>query len=197
MRANGMLFFVAALLTATLLPAAPAVKKAIVLERPEMKTAGKLKVASPAFKPGQAIPGKYSQLGKNISPPLKWSGVPKEAKSLVLVLEDPDAPLSSPFVHWVVYAIPADAVQLPEAVPAKEQLEKPAGALQGRSSARKIGYFGPRPPKGDPPHHYHFQLFALDTAVDLRPGSPLGDVVQVMKGHVIAKGETVGTFQIP
>lgn len=198
MRAIGMFFIAAALMTlGAMTQAAPPAKKTIVLERAETKTDGKLKVGSPAFRPGQAIPKKYSQIGENLSPPIKWSGAPKTTKSFVLIVEDPDAPLSSPFVHWLVYNLPADTTTLPEGVPAKDKLEDPAGAMQGRTSARKIGYFGPRPPKADKPHHYHFQVFALDNEIDLRPGSPLSDIVLIMKGHVIAKGETIGTFQMP
>lgn len=188
-------------LAATLLVAAACAqsepgKKVLAWDRPETQTEGKLKVESPAFKEGQPIPEQFSQVGRNASPALTWSGAPKETQAFALIVEDPDAPLPKPFLHWVIYNIPATATALPEAIPQKEKPDKPAGALQGRDGMGRIGYAGPRPPKGDPPRHYHFQLFALDAALDLPPGATLEKLLKAMKGHVIARGQAVGTFQI-
>lgn len=172
----------------------PKAKKIIAIENPDLKTEGKLKVASTAFKEGEAIPDKYAQAGQNVSPPIKWTGAPEKTKSFVLIAEDPDAPRAVPFVHWLVFNIPAGTEALPEGVPAKEKLEKPAGALQGKNGGRKVGYFGPRPPAG-PAHHYHFQIFALDAPLDQKAGATIEELVEGMRGHVVAAGETVGTYQ--
>ena len=196
MRAGAVFLTAAALaLLAAQIAAQPAPKKIIAMERAETKTDGKLKVASPAFKEGQTIPDRYVQAGENRSPALKWSGAPAETKSFVLILEDPDAPRPQPFLHWTLYNIPATTAALPEGIPAKEKLDKPAGALQGRNGARRIGYAGPRPPQGNPPHRYFFQVFALDIAPGLDPGLDLAGLLKAMSGHVLAKGQTVGTFQ--
>lgn len=170
-------------------------KKIIAINRPETKTEGKLKVESPAFKEGQPMPDKYAGAGQNVSPPLKWSGVPKGAKTLALLAEDPDAPRPVIIVHWVLFNIPATTATLAEDQPKKEKLATPAGAIQGRNFGRQFGYMGPRPPAGNPPHHYHFQLFALDSELKLEPNADFAAVLKAMTGHVIAKGETVGTYQ--
>jgi Raf kinase inhibitor-like YbhB/YbcL family protein len=98
-------------------------------------------------------------------------------------------------VHWVAYNIPATANGLPEGLPADPRLLKPAGMLQGKNSRGSIGYFGPKPPVGDPPHHYHFQLLALDALLDLKPGASRDEVLEAAKGHVIGGGEAIGTYQ--
>lgn len=186
--------FIVMLLVAGAVAACAAAKKILVIERPETKTEGKLTVTSPAFKEGQPIPDQHAQAGGNASPALKWAGAPEGVKSYALIVEDPDAPLPLPFVHWIVYNLPATATALPEGVPAKAALDQPAGALQGKTSARKVGYFGPRPPAG-PPHHYHFQVFALDGPLALKAGADRAALITAMKGHVLAKGEAIGTYQ--
>jgi Raf kinase inhibitor-like YbhB/YbcL family protein len=151
----------------------------------------KLTVTSTAFEPGQAIPAKYSCQGDDISPPLKWEGAPARAKSFAIICDDPDAP-GGTWVHWVLYNQPGATPSLPENTPILETL--PNGAAQGRNSFEKIGYGGPCPPGGKP-HHYFFRIYALDSMLTLqgRPGK--AEVVTAMRGHIIAEGQLMGTYQ--
>jgi Raf kinase inhibitor-like YbhB/YbcL family protein len=111
------------------------------------------------------------------------------AKSYALIVEDPDAPMARPFVHWLAWNIPGSTTELPEG--------SPQVAVEGENGSGSMGYFGPRPPAGDADHHYHFQVFALDTTLNLAPGAKRDDVVEAMKGHVLAKGELVATYGQP
>jgi Raf kinase inhibitor-like YbhB/YbcL family protein len=147
-----------------------------------------LTVSSPKIPSGGAIPDAYSSYGKSVSPPLAWSKGPYGTRSFAIVLEDPDAPTPVPFQHWLVWNIPGTTTGLAEGV-------LPAGAEQGSLMIlNKAAYFGPRPPPG-PAHHYHFQVFALDRQLDLKPGSDRGALADAMKGHVLASGELVATYQ--
>jgi Raf kinase inhibitor-like YbhB/YbcL family protein len=110
-------------------------------------------------------------------------------------MEDPDAKPITPFVHWVAWNIPSSLSHLREGLQEQPRLTEPEGILQGRTSRGTVGYYGPRPPVGDPPHHYHFQVFALDTMLDVPPGSSRDDVLAAMAGHVLAAGELVGEYQ--
>lgn len=151
-----------------------------------------LSVNSEAFAAGTPIPTRYTCDNlKAGSPSLAWSGVPKDAKTLVLILEDPDAPHGT-FIHWVIYNLPASLSGLEAEVPPVERL--PNGGLQGVNSRGQIGYTGPCPPRGSTPHHYHFELTALDRALDLRPGATAAEVEAAAQGHVKATGALIGTF---
>ncbi len=151
-----------------------------------------LSITSSAFAPGTTIPAGYSCKSPNVeSPPLRWNGIPKDAKTLVLIVKDPDAP-SGTFIHWVVYNLPAGLDGLEANVPPTEKLAD--GGLQGINSLGQIGYKGPCPPPGSAPHHYHFELTALDIALGLEPGATAAQVEQAARGHVKAAGELVGTF---
>jgi len=150
-----------------------------------------LSVSSPAFKEGERIPSKYTCEGQDISPQLKWNGVPEESKSLALIMDDPDAP-SGVFTHWVIFNLPPDSQDLPEAVPSASQL--PSGALQGRNDFGRIGYGGPCPPPGYP-HRYRFTLYALDKNLDLGAGSSKNQVLSAAKGHILAQGQLIGIYQ--
>jgi Raf kinase inhibitor-like YbhB/YbcL family protein len=141
-----------------------------------------------------AIPKEQSEYADGVSPEISWNHV-AGAKSYALILEDPDAKAPKPFVHWVAYNIPADVTTLPEGLQEQPRLTEPEGLLQGKTSRGSVGYFGPRPPVGDPPHHYHFQVFALDSALEVPPGAERDDVLKAMNGHVLAAGELVGTYQ--
>jgi Raf kinase inhibitor-like YbhB/YbcL family protein len=164
--------------------------------RPELKSDTTVPVESAAFGDGSAIPAKYSSSeGQNVSPPLRWSGVPLRARSLVLIVEDPDAPTPKPFVHWLLYNIPPDIGSIPEDVPHNEVVDALGGAMQGKNSQMKIGWIGMAPPKGDTPHHYHFQLFALDERLPLAPGAGRSALFEAMCERVLAAGEVVGTYQ--
>lgn len=163
--------------------------------RPELQARDVISVRSDAFEDNGAIPKKYSVDGENLSPPLSWSNVPQEAGSIALVVEDPDAPTPNPFVHWLLYDVPRDVRQLPEGLPPKERLDTLGGAMQGKNSNLKIGWTGMAPPKGDTPHHYHFQLFALNRELPLGPGAGRKALLEAMAGHVVARGRIIGTYQ--
>ena len=107
-----------------------------------------IQLTSSAFRPGGAVPRPYTGDGVDRSPPLAWSGLPPGTKELALICDDPDAPQPEPWVHWVIYKIPATVTGLPEGVAASDKPAAPAGALQGPNSFRKTGYGGPAPPKG-------------------------------------------------
>jgi Raf kinase inhibitor-like YbhB/YbcL family protein len=142
-----------------------------------------LSIKSPAFEHGKLIPKKYSCDGQDINPPLTIEGIPKEAKTLVLAVDDPDAP-SGTFDHWIVWNIPASASKIGEnTVPGKE----------GMNSAREQGYMGPCPPSGT--HRYFFKVYALDTELSLGASSRKKDVEKAMQGHIVAKGELVGLYR--
>ncbi|MCC6728984.1 MAG: YbhB/YbcL family Raf kinase inhibitor-like protein [Chthonomonadales bacterium] len=161
-------------------PAAPP-----AIAGPGGRPAASLSVASSAFAGGEPIPAQYTCDGANVSPPLRWSGVPAKARSLALVCDDPDAP-SGTWVHWVIYGVAPDAPGMPEAAPV-------AAARQGVNDFGKVSYGGPCPPPGDP-HRYHFRLYALDEALSLRPGASRAELDGAMRGHVLAQGELIGTY---
>lgn len=151
-----------------------------------------LKLTSTAFAHGGEIPSKYTCEGPDVSPPLAWTGVPANAKSLVLIVDDPDAPdPAAPkmtWVHWVLYNIPMSVSSLPEGA---KQL--PAATLEGLNDWKRTGYGGPCPPVGR--HRYFHKLYALDTVLpDL--GRPSKAKLEAqMKGRVIAQAELVGIYQ--
>lgn len=157
-------------------------------------TVGALAVTSPAFGDGQAIPARFTEDGLDLSPELRWTGVPAQARQLALLVDDPDAPTTAPWVHWVLYAMPASTTGLPEAVAKDETLTAPAGAKQGKNSWGTIGYRGPAPPPGKL-HHYHFAVYALDAELPAPPGLDKAALLQQLEGHILAKGELVGTYQ--
>jgi Raf kinase inhibitor-like YbhB/YbcL family protein len=154
-----------------------------------LPSAHKLKVASSTFVGNGRIPLDNSAYGKNISPQLSWSGAPAGTRSYVVLAEDPDAGSPKPFVHWVVYDVPATAKGFTVNA-------LPAGAVAGANGSGKTGYRGPHPPP-DGDHHYHFEVFALDRPLGLKPGADRDAVVAAMRGHVLAEGELVGVFRKP
>jgi Raf kinase inhibitor-like YbhB/YbcL family protein len=157
------------------------------------KTNNTLTVRSSAFAQGAPIPKQYSDYGKGISPPLSWSQPPAGTRAVVLMMEDPDATSPLPFVHWIA-VVPPQVTQIPEAVPPRERDQRAPGASQGANSRSTIGYFGPRPPPGSPPHAYHFQVFALDAVPQLPGAYNRHALLKAIDGHVLAAGELVGTF---
>ncbi len=152
-------------------------------------------VTSSAFEQGQPIPRKYTGEGEDISPPLAWTGLPEGTKELALIVDDPDAPISEPFVHWLMYKIPPDTTELPEWIPNTEKLSTPPGAIQCKNMMGNYGYGGPMPPKGHGVHHYHFKLYALNTTLIVRPNLTKKALLAAMKNHVLAQGELIGTYQ--
>jgi Raf kinase inhibitor-like YbhB/YbcL family protein len=153
--------------------------------------AGPFQITSSVIAAGASIPRENACTGANLSPPLSWSGAPAATKSFALIVADPDAP-SGVFYHWVAYDLPASSTGLAAAVAPDPEL--PDGARQGVNSFGAVGYKGPCPPHGKP-HHYHFQLYALDTKVDLRPGADAKELESAMKGHTLGSAELVGIFQ--
>jgi Raf kinase inhibitor-like YbhB/YbcL family protein len=181
---------------AVILAAAQEPPRALAIE--QFKQAGAaMMVTSRAFSANGAIPPKHADYGEKISPDLAWTGAPTSAKALALMAEDPDAKEPKPFVHWVLYNLPVSFSSLPESVPGTPRLPEFGGALQGRNSRGTPGYFGPRPPKGDPAHHYHFEVFAVDSMLALDPGATATAVLTAMKGHVVGHGELVGLYRGP
>jgi Raf kinase inhibitor-like YbhB/YbcL family protein len=146
---------------------------------------------SSSFEHGQPIPLRHTGDGVNTSPPLAWSGVPAEARSLALICDDPDAPKKT-WVHWVVYGLPPTALMLAEGMPTTPTL--PDGGKQGTTDFGTVGYGGPAPPKGKL-HRYFFKLFALDAEVNLPPGLTKADLLAAMNGRILAAAELVGTYQ--
>ena len=154
-----------------------------------------LRVSSPAFGDGQPIPETFAAEGQNISPTLAWTAGPAGTRSYVVMMEDPDVGQDPPFVHWLLYDVPAGVTRLDEAVPGGPAPPRPEGARQGPNEYGSLGYYGPRPPKGDPAHEYHFQVFALDTMLNLPFGATRAELLDAMRGHVLAAGSVVGTFE--
>jgi Raf kinase inhibitor-like YbhB/YbcL family protein len=157
-----------------------------------------IRIRSSAFENGQPIPKRHTGDGEDLSPPLAWDGVPEGTKELALIVDDPDAPTPQPWVHWVLYKIPGDVRELPEAIAVGGRVERPRAALQGRnswSSGKTIGYRGPAPPPKHGVHHYRFKLFALDVPLRLNPSLDKAAVLKAMQGHVLAEGELVGTYE--
>jgi Raf kinase inhibitor-like YbhB/YbcL family protein len=142
-----------------------------------------MKITSSAFHEGANIPSKFTCDGSDTSPPLQIAGVPSGAKSLVLIVDDPDAP-GGLFTHWLVWNIPPQTGSIAEG-------SAPQG-VQGANDFGKSGYRGPCPPPGT--HRYSFKIFALDRELELRSGAKRSQVDAAMKGHVIAQGELVGRY---
>jgi Raf kinase inhibitor-like YbhB/YbcL family protein len=149
-----------------------------------------MQLSSPAFSDGERIPVNFTADGTDVSPELRWAGAPPKTQTFALVCEDPDAPRGT-WTHWVLFNIPADKTGYAEGVPAEKEL--PGGARQGKNDFGKIGYGGPSPPKGKP-HRYYFKLYALDTKLDLPAGATRQQVLDAVKGHVLAEGQLMGTY---
>ena len=148
-----------------------------------------IEVKSTAFQDGAMIPKKYTCDGQDISPPLSWSGVPAEAKSIALIMDDPDAPRGT-WVHWVLFNIPPDTKGLSENMPRPPAL--PDGSKHGNNSWPKLGYGGPCPPSGI--HRYYFKVYALDTVLNLQAGITKAQLLKAMEGHIIAEGQLMGRY---
>lgn len=150
-------------------------------------SANSMKISSSAFGEGQAIPKKYTCDGQEMSPPLAISGVPKEAKSLALILDDPDTSIGT-FTHWVVFNIPPETTAVHESMPKTS----PTFGTAGKNSTGSTDYIGPCPPTGT--HRYVFKLTALDAILPLSAGASKEDVLKAAKGHEIAETELIGMF---
>ena len=150
-----------------------------------------LEIFSPVFASGTAIPVRYTCAGEDISPPLGWSNVPADAKSLALICEDPDAP-GGTFYHWGLYDIPANLTSLAEG---SGTASMPKAAKTTSNSFGSAGFRGPCPPKGHGIHHYHFRLFAL-AVPSLAVGRSAGcrELLDALRPHIVSSAELVGTF---
>jgi Raf kinase inhibitor-like YbhB/YbcL family protein len=149
----------------------------------------RIQVASIAFEPGGQLPVSCTVDGVAHAPPITWSDVPEGTQSVVLICEDPDAPFPEPFVHWIVYGIPPDV----NTIDAQTAVE----FRQGENSKEATGYTPVAPPPGHGVHHYHFQVFALDTKAGLQAGVPRETITEFMQGHILAWGELIGTYERP
>ncbi len=147
-------------------------------------------LTSPAFKEGDLIPKKFTCEGPDLSPQLRWGDPPKGTKSLALIADDPDAPVGT-WVHWVIFNLPGEATELTEGVPTQETL--PNGARQGLNDFKRVGYGGPCPPPGKP-HRYYFKLYALDTTLNLKPRAIKTQVLEAIKGRILAETQLMGRF---
>ncbi|MDB5441991.1 MAG: phospholipid-binding protein [Phenylobacterium sp.] len=153
-------------------------------------------VTSSAQGPDGRLADPYSAYHDNLSPPLRWSDVP-DVKAWALIVEDPDAPQDLPFLHWMIWNIEGGVRALPQGLPNAPRLLTPQGAIQGRNDMGGHGWFGPRPPPGHGVHHYYFQVFALDDVLAMDEHTPLNELLNALKGHTLAKGEMVATYEAP
>lgn len=149
-----------------------------------MNAASSISITSPAFQAGGDIPAKFTCNGTNISPELQISGVPSEAKSLVLIVDDPDAP-NGLFNHWLVWNIDPKTTRVAEK-------SAPAAAVQGTNDFGKSNYGGPCPPSGT--HRYFFKIFALDTKLESKPSAHRAKLDAAMRGHILAEGELMARY---
>ena len=155
-----------------------------------------LTLTTTAFADGAEIPGKYTQSDPSpVSPKLEWTNVPPNTVSFVLIMHDPDVAIqrkTDDVLHWMAFNIPGTARELPEGVPATASL--PDGTVQAKNLRGGIGFMGPGAPAVGPHHHYTFELFALDTKLDLGPDATRADVLKAIDGHILGKGVLVGRF---
>jgi Raf kinase inhibitor-like YbhB/YbcL family protein len=156
-----------------------------------------LTLTTPAFPDGSEIPDKYTQKAgpAAVSPKLEWDHVPMGTVSFTLILHDPDVALmrnTDDVLHWMIFNIPGTAKELPEGVPATATL--PDGTINAKNLRGGVGFMGPGAPAAGPHHHYTFELFALDTKLDLGPDATRADVLKAINGHILGKGVLVGRF---
>lgn len=178
---------------AILLCIAAACSKAERAEPKEPEAPMTITLTSPAFEANGPIPAAHTCDGRDLSPPLAWSGVPAGAKSLAIVLDDPDAPdpkaPKTTWVHWVIYNLPPGTTSLTEGAGAS----LPPGTLQGRNDWKATGYRGPCPPVGR--HRYVHKLYALDTLLPDLHEPNKAELERAMEGHLLARGELIGMYE--
>lgn len=161
-------------------------------------TDGELEVTSRLFKDGETIPLSMAHGlagGNNISPDLSWSGAPEQTQSFAVTCYDPDAPTGIGFVHWVLFDIPSTTTSIQAGAGSDEG--RPDRSVHGYTDFGESGYGGMAPPPGDPPHHYQFTVYALDTpTLELGTSTTYAMLQFVMRGHVLAKGMLTGLFSV-
>ncbi|NDJ78466.1 MAG: YbhB/YbcL family Raf kinase inhibitor-like protein [Chloroflexi bacterium] len=150
-------------------------------------------IHSKDFQPNTSIPIRHTCSGVDESPALTWNEPPPGTESFTLICDDPDAPRAEPWVHWVIFRIPANVRGLPQNVAKHEEL--PDGSRQGKNDFGKVGYGGPCPPVGHGPHRYFFRLYALDTLPDLAAGCTKAELLAAIDDHILAETQLVGTFE--
>jgi Raf kinase inhibitor-like YbhB/YbcL family protein len=205
--ANGGIFRIAYVGTASRTPSAAKVVPAAAMldptskafnvplakDRAETASNASLSVTSNDFRSGEKMPAAMSEYAEAASPQLTWAAAAR-GRSYAIIMEDPDAKPLAPIVHWLIWNIPASITQLPQGVQKQGRLSDPDGILQGRNTRGSLGYTGPHAPVGEADHHYHIQVFALDTLLNAPAGSDRDAVLAQMSGHVIAKGEIIGLY---
>lgn len=152
-----------------------------------------LNLSSSAFQPNGLIPSQYTCDGSNVSPPLVWAGIPGDAQSLVLIMDDPDVPKNirtdGMWDHWVLFNIPTSVTDL------SENAKDFSGAIHGKNSSGKLGYTGPCPP--DRQHRYFFKIYALDTSLNLPEGATKAEVETACQGHILDQAVLMGIYDRP
>jgi Raf kinase inhibitor-like YbhB/YbcL family protein len=155
-----------------------------------------LTLTTTAFADGGEIPARFTQSDpKPVSPRLQWTNVPANTITFALIMHDPDVAIqrkTDDVLHWLVFNIPGSARELAENIPAEAKL--PDGTIQGKNQGNVVGYRGPGAPAAGPHHHYTWELFALDTKLDLSPEATRPDVLKAIDGHILGKGVLVGRF---
>jgi len=151
-----------------------------------------MEITSEAFAHGERLPDSYAREHRNLSPPLKWSGVPEQAVELAVICDDPDAPMGT-WTHWLIWGLSADRVELPEGIEPKPTLPDLDAAKQGTNDFGDIGYSGPQPPPGKV-HRYFFRLYALREPLALHPRAKASEVHAALEGKVLASAETMATY---
>jgi Raf kinase inhibitor-like YbhB/YbcL family protein len=155
-----------------------------------------IEVRSAAFGYNEPIPAKYTADSEGLWPPLEWHGVPMSAEALVILVEDADSPTPRPLVHAIVWDLPGSDASLPEgALPSRSADANPVARHLGRNSALSASWLPPDPPPGHGPHRYVFQVFALDTVPRFESHPGRAELLEKIKGHVIAKGLLIGTYE--
>lgn len=148
-------------------------------------------VIKSAFEEGGYIPEEYTADGKDISPPLIIENITAEAKTLAIIVDDPDAPAGT-FTHWLIWNIPAEINEIPKNIEKTAEVKELNGALQGKNDFNDLGYLGPAPPSGV--HTYRFYVYALDDQLDLEAGADKETLLKVMEGHVLQKAVLKGEY---
>ncbi len=159
--------------------------------------AHEIQVRSQVMASGEMMPRRYTPDGHNLSPPVTWTNLPAGTREIAVLCSDFGAGNPPPWVHWIIYGIPATATGLPEGLPILADTPMPAeldGAIQGLNGWRRPYYRGPAPPAGTP-HIYHFTVYALDAPLGLGPGLDRADLLRAMEGHIIGQGDIVPIYE--
>lgn len=154
-------------------------------------------LSSKSFADNQPIPARFTGDGEDLSPALYWEGAPAGVKQFALIVDDPDAPTPTPWVHWVIYGIPASVSELNEGVTRSPELKDIGGIKQGKNSWNTVGYRGPAPPRGHGVHRYVFHLYALKNELNLKPALAKESLLREISGSVIGETKLIGTYKRP